>query len=561
MDIFRVLTRGASLKKTKEITTDYSLPGVSKQQGKRDKLKAKNLEKQVTKEIDFFKTNKFQSKADESDSEEDEEEEEEVAFYEKKAPNKITTEAEAQQLRKLNKAKITGDDIPLPIASFNDIKARFTISQELLANLDTLGFDKPTPIQSETIPISLFHRDLIACAPTGSGKTLAFLIPLLQQIHDLKSKNEAEVLKGVILSPTKELAKQIYEEALKLSKNMGLNVTLLSKSLNGKYKNGVIKKNKYDLIITTPLRLIDLMNNLDPATKVLDFQKLRFLIMDEADKLFDKNFIAQTDEIVNKITTNNAKLQKLMFSATIPSKIEQIASSVLIDPIRVIIGHKEAANDSIEQKLVYTGNEEGKLLAIRQLIQESEFKPPIIIFLQSITRAKALYHELLYDNLKIEVLHSEKTQTQRNDIIARFKKGEVWCLICTDVLSRGLDFKKINLVLNYDVPLTAQDYVHRIGRTGRGGKIGKAITLYTNQDSQLIKPILNVMKQNGVELEGWLQKLAADKQGYKQAKGKQVERKDISTVPKVIKRKSKQRAEMIEASKRRKLKQSDKKDD
>ncbi|KAH3686443.1 hypothetical protein WICPIJ_002623 [Wickerhamomyces pijperi] len=553
MDIFRVLTRGASLKKTKEITTDYSLPGASKQ-GKKDKLKAKNLEKQVSKEIDFFKTNKFQDKAEASEDEE--EEEEEVAFYEKKAPNKVTTEEEARQLRKVNKAKITGDDIPLPIASFNDIKSRFTISPELLANLDVLGFDKPTAIQSETIPISLFHRDLIACAPTGSGKTLAFLVPLIQQIQDLKNKNEDDVLKGVILSPTKELAKQIYEVALKLSKGMGLNITLLSKSLNAKFKNGVIKKNKYELIITTPLRLIDLMTNLDPSSKVLDFQKLKFLIMDEADKLFDKTFIAQTDEIVSKITTNNAKLQKLMFSATIPSKIEQIASSVLIDPIRVIIGHKEAANDSIEQKLVYTGNEEGKLLAIRQLIQESEFRPPIIIFLQSIARAKALYHELLYDNLKIEVLHSEKTQTQRDDIIARFKKGDVWCLICTDVLSRGLDFKKINLVLNYDVPLTAQDYVHRIGRTGRGGKIGKAITLYTNQDTQLIKPILNVMKQNGVEMEGWLQNLAADKKGYREAKGKRVERKQISTVPRVVKMKRKHKNQMIEDSKKRKLQQS-----
>ncbi|KAH3675722.1 hypothetical protein WICMUC_002514 [Wickerhamomyces mucosus] len=562
MDIFRVLTRGASLKKSKDLITDYSLPTQNKKTNKNDSRKDKLLDNQVSKEIDFFKTNKFKRKLDELNEEEQQDEDHDDINNNNNnddddgniKPKKITTEDEAKKLRKLNKSKITGDDIPLPIGSFHDLISRFEMNKQLLLNLEQSGFDLPTAIQSETIPISLFNRDLIACAPTGSGKTLAFLIPLLQQIIQLKGNgtgNRSNTLKGLIISPTKELSKQIYEVALKLSKNLNINVTLLTKSLNSKYKNKIITKNKYELIITTPLRLIDLMNNLD-STDVINFQNLKFLIMDEADKLFDKNFILQTDEILSKIVNGNSNLQKLMFSATIPSNIEEIAKSIMINPLRVIIGHKEAANESIEQKLIYTGNEEGKLLAIRQLIQQGEFKPPIIIFLQSITRAKALYNELLYDNLRVEVLHSEKTQYQRDQIIENFKKGEIWCLICTDVLSRGLDFKKINLVINYDVPLTSQDYVHRIGRTGRGGQIGKALTLYTNQDNQLIKPILNVMKQNNIELQPWLEKLVEEKTSKRKKIKKNIERKEISTVPKIVKQKKRQKLEMIQASKIRK---------
>ena len=232
----------------------------------------------------------------------------------------------------------------------------------------------------------------------------------------------------------------------------------------------------------------------------------------------------------------------------------------MLDPVRVIIGHKEAANANIEQKLVFCGNEEGKLIAIRQLVQESEFKPPIIIFLESITRAKALYHELMYDRMNVDVIHAERTPMQREKIIERFKSGDLWCLICTDVLARGIDFKGVNLVINYDVPRTAQAYVHRIGRTGRGGRSGKAITFYTKQDSLAIKPIINVMKQSGCEVAGWMDKISKitkkEKEAIKRGKA-HTERKQISTVPKMDILKKKRKREMVQASKRRKLEEKE----
>lgn len=556
MDIFRVLTRGASINKKanqKGKTVDYSTADTDN-----DKVDNKQVEKQLNRELDFFRNKKIVSKietakakledsAEDSHQQDNNDDVTEVAY-----DVKITTKEQASALRKSYKGNITGEDIPLPIGSFEDLISRFSLDKRLLNNLIENHFTEPTPIQCEAIPLCLNGRDLLACAPTGSGKTLAFLIPLLQQI--IEEKNFSGV-KGLIISPTKELATQIFNECVKLSKRIYLDkkrplqVAILSKSLGAKLRNKVISDKKYDLIISTPLRLIDVVKN-----EALDLSNVKHLIFDEADKLFDKTFIEQTDDILNSCT--DPSMRKSMFSATIPSSVEETANSIMNDPVRVIIGHKEAANTNIEQKLIFCGNEEGKLIAIRQLVQQGEFKPPIIIFLESIARAKALYHELMYDRINVDVIHAERTAIQREKIIERFKTGELWCLICTDVLARGIDFKGVNLVINYDVPTTAQAYVHRIGRTGRGGRSGKAVTLYTKLDSVAIKPIINVMKQSGCEVEGWMNNISKITKREKEAikKGKShKERDQISTVPKVERLKRKKKQDMIRASKRRQL--------
>lgn len=565
MDIFRVLTRGATVKssadkknsdfsKANSQATNLSQPG-----SKRKEDDDSNL----TKELDFFhnkkvitKVEKKQKTAQVNETEKEEDQDSDDQDEDNIPPPKIVNAEDAAKLRKSYKGNITGEDAPLPIGSFEDLITRFQFDKRLLNNLIENNFTEPTPIQCEGIPMTLNERDILACAPTGSGKTLAFLIPLLQQIINDKSKPS---LKGLIISPTKELANQIFLECSKLAnrifldKKRPLQVALLSKSLSAKLKNKVISDKKYDIIISTPLRLIDIVKS-----ESLNLNSVKHLVFDEADKLFDKTFLEQTDDILSLCTDPN--LHKSMFSATIPSNVEEIAKSIMMDPVRIIIGHKEAANASIEQKLVFCGNEEGKLIAIRQLIQQGEFRPPVIIFLESITRAKALFHELLYDKLNVDVIHAERTQVQRSKIIERFKKGELWCLICTDVLARGVDFKGVNLVINYDVPRSAQAYVHRIGRTGRGGREGKAVTFYTKQDSLAIKPIINVMKQSGCEISEWMEKISKitkkEKELIKRGKA-HGERRQISTVPKVMKERKRQRHEMIEASKRRKREHQD----
>lgn len=546
MDIFRVLSRGANVKKNdKKMGKDVDFSMVENQ--------SEQNEVHLTKELDFFHNKRIMKKVDDlKKNEEEAAEEKEDPVENEVGQLKVSNAQEAAALRKAYKANVTGEDIPLPIGSFEDLITRFQFDKRLLNNLIENHFTEPTPIQSEGIPLALNNRDIVACAPTGSGKTLAFIIPLLQQI--ISSGKESTGLKGLIISPTKELANQIFVECSKLAhkvfldKKRPLQVALLSKSLNAKLRNKVVSDKKYDILVTTPLRLIDVVKN-----EALDLSGVKHLIFDEADKLFDKTFVEQTDDILS--SCSNPKLRKSMFSATIPSNVEEIAHSIMMDPVRVIIGHKDAANSNIKQDVIYCGNEEGKLIAIRQLVQEGEFRPPVIIFLESITRAKALYHELMYDGLNVDVIHAERTQIQREKIIESFKSGDLWCLICTDVLARGVDFKGVSLVINYDVPRSAQAYVHRIGRTGRGGRSGRAVTFYTKLDSLAIKPIINVMKQSGCEVADWMDKFSkitrVEKDKIKRGTA-QPDRRQISTVPKVERLKRKRKRDMIEASKRRK---------
>lgn len=541
MDIFRVLSRGASLNKSKDYKADFTAADnvKSAEESKKDH----DLSVEVDKEIDFFHSKKHklvkeaevkeESEIDNSDGDIDNSNQQLA---------KITTKEEAIALRLKHGSKVTGHDVPLPIGSFEDLISRFKLSKILLQNLINNNFSEPTPIQSEAIPSSLFGRDLIACAPTGSGKTLAFLIPLVQNILNVnkqskkeKSKVVEKKLKGLIISPTKELAQQINNQLIKITEGLDIRTGYLNKSLASKFRSGTVKSSKYDIIVTTPLRLIDLVKN-----SAIDLSYVEFLTFDEADSLFQSDFLEQTDSILSSLTS--PKLIKSIFSATVTSHVEELANGIMNDPVRVIIGLKEAANSNIEQKLIYCGDEHGKLVAIRDMIQNGGFKPPVIIFLQSIDRAKALFNELLYDGLNVDVIHAERTQKQREDAISRFRTGELWCLITTDVLSRGIDFKGINLVINYDVPNSSQAYVHRIGRTGRAGRIGRAVTFYTKEDTDMVKNVVNVMRASG-QIEGmpeWMRdetalaKLSKDRK--RRLKREQVERGKISTVPKAFKK-------------------------
>ncbi|GMM29490.1 RNA-dependent ATPase [Martiniozyma asiatica (nom. inval.)] len=566
MDIFKVLSRGASIRRSKDVQADFSNHFNEKLNKKKTRDDKSVQEKQIEKEIDFFhsKQHKIIKKVEENISSEDESENlaENESKDEDEIPNKITTAEQAIALRENNKTKITGSDVPLPIGSFEDLVSRFKFSKQLLENLIFNDFTEPTAIQSEAIPITLFDRDLIACAPTGSGKTLAFLIPMIQQILNAKfgkgkkereeKKNDSDkALRGLIISPTKELSNQIYLELEKLTLKLGLTVGFLNKANAAKLRNKQIQSDKFDILVSTPLRLIDLLKN-----ESIDLSKVTQLVFDEADSLFESNFLQQTDAILAALTSPN--LRKSIFSATITSHVEELAHGIMRDAVRIIVGHKEAANSNIEQKLIFCGDEHGKLVAIRDMISGGEFKPPVIIFLQSIQRAKALYSELLYDGLNVDVIHAERTQHQRDEAIQRFRSGELWCLITTDVLARGVDFKGINLVINYDVPNSAQAYVHRIGRTGRNGRKGRAVTFYTNADLELVKNVVNVIKASKqfegipewMRADGALSKLS--KMRKRQLKKQQIEREKISTLPNLDKKKRRQRKEMIAASKKRK---------
>ncbi|KAI1320804.1 RNA-dependent ATPase rok1 [Mortierella claussenii] len=439
------------------------------------------------------------------------------------------------------KIKVYGTDIPNPFRSFDGLAQQYEVDPYLQRNILASGFKKPTPIQMQAIPVVLHGRDLMAMAPTGSGKTMAYVLPIL---HDLKGPEKVGY-RAVIISPTRELATQIFNQIKKLSVGRKFKICMLTKATAATQGQAPHLRQKYDILISTPLRLVHAIQQ-----EKMELDHVRHLILDEADKLLEQGFLEQTDEIF--AACSHPSLQKSLFSATLPSGVEALANTFMRSPIRIVIGSKNAATETINQKLVYCGSEEGKLIAIRQQIQGG-LKPPVLIFVQSIERAKELFHELIYDGINVDVIHSERTKAQRDKIVEGFRQGKVWVLIATELMARGVDFKGVNLVINYDFPQTVQSYIHRIGRTGRAGRAGEAITYFTNDDQTYLKSIVNVMRESGCEVADWM--LAMKKPSKNQKKNlrqRPLGRSSINTMSSYDKKKISHKRDMIANSKKRK---------
>lgn len=415
--------------------------------------------------------------------------------------------------------------------------------------------------------------DLLVVAPTGSGKTLAFLIPVINKIvlHHHQQQNERGIL-SVVVAPTKELAGQIVNEGRKLVAGTGVKVTMMKKGMrvaeNGddddendeklldedsaessesEEDDDKAKKNKdrqkapvtkSDILVTTPLMFVNALSA--NGTKPLATLPLvRSLVFDEADVLLDPLFREQTLDIWRACT--HPELRVSLWSATMGSNVEDLTRSTIkerhetvsnIKPsplLRLVVGLKDSAIPNIHHKLVYAATEQGKLLGLRQLLHPTaasasdvRLRPPFLIFTQTIPRAVALHSELQYDippeaggSSRIAVLHSDLSDTQRSEIMKGFRKGEIWILVTTDLLARGVDFRGINGVVNYDIPNSAAVYVHRVGRTGRAGREGGiAVTYYTKEDIPYVKSIANIIdvseKLRGEEGEKSVQKWLLD---------------------------------------------------
>jgi len=344
----------------------------------------------------------------------------------------------------------------------------------------------------QAIPIIIAGKELLACAPTGSGKTAAFGIPLFAKLKSPQKQG----FRAVVLVPTRELAMQIERHFTILTKGKKFRIYVLSKANANENAFGSKTSKRKDVLISTPMRLVHLIRH-----GGIDLSSVEYLIMDEADRLFDLGFLEQVDEILGACT--NQKLKKCMFSATMMQGVEALARSVLREPLRLTIGTKNAATPSVKQRLIFVGNEHGKLLAFRQLIQEG-LNIPVLVFVQSKDRAKQLFKELVYDNINVDAIHSERSKSQRDTIVSKFRTGQIWVLICTDLMARGMDFLGVNCVINYDFPQSTVNYIHRIGRTGRAGRDGEAITFFTESDAGLLKSIAKVMRLSGCPIPQWM---------------------------------------------------------
>ncbi|KAI5057077.1 hypothetical protein GOP47_0027092 [Adiantum capillus-veneris] len=392
-------------------------------------------------------------------------------------------------LRKKFRVHVSGHNVPAPLSSFQDLRSVYGCQSYLMRNLGLAGFLEPTPIQRQAIPALLSGQEFFACAPTGSGKTLAFALPILMMLAAPKKDG----IRAVILCPTRELAKQITMECKSLATGRKFRIRLMTKSLS---RCADFRTLPCDVLVSTPLRLDYVINQ-----SRIDLSSVEYLVLDESDKLFELGFVEQIDSVVNACT--NSRILRSLFSATLPDVVEELARSIMHDAVRIVVGEKNSASQLVKQKLLFVGSEEGKLLALRQTFCNS-LHPPILLFVQSKERAKELFKELAFEDFHIGCIHADMTQAQRETAVDKFREGKTWVLIATDLLARGMDFKGVNCVINFDFPSTIAAYIHRIGRSGRAGRAGEAITFYTEDDVPFLRPIVNVMVTSGCEVPSWM---------------------------------------------------------
>ncbi len=366
------------------------------------------------------------------------------------------------------------------------------LDPKLLRAVAESGYTAMTPIQAKAIPIVLAGRDVMGAAQTGTGKTAAFTIPLLQKMlrHENASMSPARhPVRALVLAPTRELADQVAENVKKYAKQTQLRSAVVFGGIDMKPQTLQLKAG-VEVLIATPGRLLD---HIEAKNAVLN--QVEYVVLDEADRMLDIGFLPDLQRILSYLPKAR---QTLLFSATFSPEIKKLASSYLQDPVLVEVARPNATASTVEQRFFSTTDDD-KRAFIRQQIKAREIRQAIV-FVNSKLGAARLARSFERDGLRTQALHGDKSQDERLKALAAFKAGEVDLLVATDVAARGLDIADLPAVFNFDVPFNAEDYVHRIGRTGRAGASGLAITLVTRDDTRLVADIEKLIKKK-IELE------------------------------------------------------------
>ena len=359
----------------------------------------------------------------------------------------------------------------------------FGIKKDILNAIRRAGYEEATPIQEKAIPVIMEGKDVIGLAQTGTGKTAAFALPILNAIEFRKRAR----VRALILTPTRELAIQTFENFKKYGRYMDLRTVCLYGGAKKGNQIAQIKRGA-DIIVATPGRLLDLYDE-----GFIDFKSVDFFVLDEADRMLDMGFVPD----VKKINTLLPEWrQMIMFSATMDKSVEDLAGQLLKDPVRIQIAAKNDTASTVEQRLIYTKGEYKDKILIHFLKEEIQTEENLalpkkdrknaIVFTRTKKGADRLNSCLVKAGLNSVAIHGDKTQGQRKDALDRFRAGQMQILVATDVAARGLDIPKLNYVFNYDLPEESDNYVHRIGRTGRAGKSGIAYTLCCEDELHLL---------------------------------------------------------------------------
>jgi ATP-dependent RNA helicase RhlE len=353
--------------------------------------------------------------------------------------------------------------------SFKDLN----LHPMLLERCESLGYIEPTPIQKQAIPIALEGSDIMACAETGTGKTAAFLLPILQKLIDSKRQGTSVL----VLAPTRELANQTEAACRQLAPRKVSCVVIIGGA--GYQKQEQALRRGVDIIVATPGRLVDFMER-----GAINFSQLHTLVLDEADRMLDMGFLPAIKRIVKTLPE---KRQTLFFSATMSKEIETIAKSLMVEPKYVEVSRRGQTASTIEQT-AYPVAAASKTVLLLDLLEREDFDR-VLVFTRTKRSADKISHLLEARSHKSNRIHGDRSQSQREAALRSFKNGKTRVLVATDVAARGIDIDSVSHVINYDIPEAPEDYVHRIGRTGRAGNKGRAITLMTSAEEHSMRAI------------------------------------------------------------------------
>jgi len=350
--------------------------------------------------------------------------------------------------------------------------------------LVTEGYTTPTPIQQEAIPLILEGKDLLGCAQTGTGKTAAFAIPILQILSGQREHGKSKrTIKALIITPTRELAVQVDDSFKAYGQNTGLRTAVIFGGVSQQHQTNKLMEG-VDILVATPGRLLDLMNQ-----NYIKLNHIKFFVLDEADRMLDMGFIADIKKVIDKLP---AERQSLFFSATMPPEVVKLSNTILLHPVKIEVTPESKTVEAIKQAVYFVARPDKKKLLIH--ILKNEEVPSALVFTRTKRGADIVTSYLNGAKINADAIHGNKSQSARQRALNSFKLKQTRVLVATDIAARGLDIEKLSHVFNYDIPDFSETYIHRIGRTGRAGLTGTALSFCDNEERIFLKDINKLIR-------------------------------------------------------------------